>query len=156
MISFYSNDTDIDKTPGTVRLNRLAIPATSLLYSPFSSPRIQLVKDLLPPEPLAQRHRQKCLFEAFANSHFGVVRYLIREAGVETKPIEASLAWHASTNGMPVENFEFLVQEGWDINSPICRFKPALRYIPLTSVIFPPFTLTTCLLFPTFLTLALF
>jgi hypothetical protein len=140
MVNFYSKDTDIDN-PRYCALKQACksgiLPTVrSILQS--EDPACQ---DLLQPEPLAQRHLQKCLFEAFANSHFDVARYLIREAGVEMKLIEANLARHASTNHMPVENFEFLVQEGWDINSPICQFTPALRYIPPVIVIVsPPFT----------------
>jgi hypothetical protein len=156
MVNFYSKDTDIDN-PRYCALKqacRSGVPPTVRSILPSQDPARQ---DLLQPEHLAQRHLQKCLFEAFANSYFDVARYLIREAGVETKPIEANLARHASANHMLVEDFKFLIQEGWDIDSPICQFTPALRYIPLIIVIVPaPLTLTTCLLFPTFLTLALF
>jgi hypothetical protein len=84
--------------------------------------------DLHQPEPLAQRHLQMCLFEAFANNLFDTARYLIREAGAEMKPVEVLLVVHASKNFMPIEAFEFLIQEGWDINSSVREHRTALRY----------------------------
>jgi len=83
------------------------------------------------PEPLAQKHLQKCLFEAFINNNFDTAKYLIREAGVEMKPIEKFFVLHASKNFMPVEAFEFLIQEGWDINSSVREYRTALRYFSI-------------------------
>jgi hypothetical protein len=156
MISFYEEDTDINNS----QYYALKQACTSGVLSTVPS-ILQFEnstrQDLHQPEPLTQRHLQKCLFEAFANSNFDVAGYLIREAGVEMKPIERHLALHASRNCMPVEMFEFLIQEGWNINTPISEFRTALRYFPLITIIIPlTFILTNCLLFPTFLTLAMF
>jgi hypothetical protein len=52
-------------------------------------------------------------------------------AGVEMKPIEKYLVSYASKNFMPVEAFEFLIQEGWDINSSVREYRTALRYLSL-------------------------
>ncbi len=83
--------------------------------------------DLDQPEPIAQELLQKCLFEAFANSNFDIARYLIREARAG---IEQVFAWHASNKLMSIEAFEFLIQEGWDINAPVYGAHTALRYFP--------------------------
>jgi hypothetical protein len=47
------------------------------------------------------------------------------------KPIEKFLVLHASKNFMPVEAFEFLIQEGWDINSSVREYRTALRYFSI-------------------------
>lgn len=75
--------------------------------------------------PIAQRLLQKCLFEAFSNGNLDVARYLIREAGAE---IDTDIAWIASYKQMSIETFEFLVQEGWDINAPCSGSRTALWY----------------------------
>jgi len=66
-------------------------------------------------QPLTKPLLQKCLFQAFTNWRPEIVRYLIRNTEAE---LDGTMAWHAANHHMPVEVFEFTLEEGWDINAP--------------------------------------
>ena len=136
MINYYAADTDT----GNSRYCALKQACKSGILSAVQTilqPNKSAGPDLNQPEPITQTLLQKCLFEAFTNSNFDVARYLIRDAGAE---IEPAFARHAATKPMSVDAFEFLLQEGWDINSPVYGTTlTALTYFPpAPSLSLPP------------------
>ena len=124
---FYGMDTDLDNSRYSALKQACKSGALSSVQS-FLQPANQAGLDLHQSEPLSQRHLQKCLFEAFVNNNFDTARFLIRDAGAEMKPIEVPLVMR---NFMPVEAFEFLIEEGWDINSPLREYRTALWYFSI-------------------------